>query len=146
MISNHQIVYIFLVYCVSAQVIPSQGVQKRIKFPEYDRQSGRIMSLLTGDKAVPQKNGIILVEGARLETYNYRGAKKKVDLIIEAQTCLFELRSRVASSAGPMRAYRLDGGAMIEGDGFLWRHKPSLLVISNNVRTVMNQGFSINEK
>jgi len=40
------------------------------------------MSLLTGDKAVPQKNGIILVEGARLETYNYRGAKKKVDLII----------------------------------------------------------------
>jgi hypothetical protein len=121
-------------------------VQKRIKFPEYDRQSGRIMSLLTGDKAVPQKNGIILVEGARLETYNYRGAKKKVDLIIEAQTCLFELRSRVASSAGPMRAYRLDGGAMIEGDGFLWRHKPSLLVISNNVRTVMNQGFSINEK
>ena len=146
MISNHQIVYIFLVYCVSAQVIPSQGVQKRIKFPEYDRQSGRIMSLLTGDKAVPQKNGIILVEGARLETYNYRGAKKKVDLIIEAQTCLFELRSRVASSAGPMKAYRSNGGAMIEGDGFLWRHKPSLLVISNNVRTVMNQGFSINDK
>jgi len=145
-ISNHQIVYIFLVYCVSAQVIPSQGVQKRIKFPEYDRQSGRIMSLLTGDKAVPQKNGIILVEGARLETYNYRGAKKKVDLIIEAQTCLFELRSRVASSAGPMKAYRSNGGAMIEGDGFLWRHKPSLLVISNNVRTVMNQGFSINDK
>ena len=146
MISNHQIVYIFLVCCVSAQVIPSQGVQKRIKFPEYDRQSGRIMSLLTGDKAVPQKNGIILVEGARLETYNYRGAKKKVDLIIEAQTCLFELRSRVASSAGPMKAYRSNGGAMIEGDGFLWRHKPSLLVISNNVRTVMNQGFSINDK
>ena len=146
MISKHQIVYIFLVCCVSAQVIPGQGVQKRIKFPEYDRQSGRIISLLTGDRAVPKKNGIILVEGARLETYNYRGAKKKVDLIIEAQTCLFELRSRVASSAGPMRAYRSDGGAMIEGAGFLWRHKLSLLVISNNVRTVMNQGFSMNEK
>ena len=146
MINNHQIVYLFLVCCISAQVIPGQGVQKRIKFPEYDRQNGKIMSLLTGDKAVPQKNGIILVEGARLETYNYRGAKKKVDLIIEAQTCLFELRSRIASSAGPMKAYRPDGGAMIEGDGFLWRHKPSVLVISNNVRTVMNQGFSINEK
>ena len=146
MISKHQIVYIFLVCCVSAQVIPGQGVQKRIKFPEYDRQSGKIMSLLTGDKAVPQKNGIILVEGARLETYNYRGAKKNVDLIIEAQTCLFELRSRVASSAGPMKVYRSDGQAMLEGRGFKWRHSPGLLVISNNVKTVMNQGFSINGK
>ena len=146
MTSSHYTVYIFLVYCVTGQVIPGQGVQKRIKFPEYDRQTGRITSLLTGDKAVPQKNGVILVEGARLETYRYRGAEKNVDLIIEAPTCLFELRSRVASSAGPMKAYRSDGEAMLMGNGFLWRHRPALLIISNNVRTVMNQGFSINEK
>ena len=146
MISDHYILYIFLVFCVTGQVIPGQGVQKRIKFPEYDRQTGRITSLLTGDRAVPQKNGIILVEGARLETYIYRGGEKNVDLIIEAPTCLFELRTRVASSPGPMKAYRSDGEAMLMGNGFLWRHRPALLIISNNVRTVMNQGFSINEK
>ena len=50
-----------------AQVIPGQGVQKRIKFPEYDRTKGRITSLLTGDQAIPQKNGTVLVKGARLE-------------------------------------------------------------------------------
>ena len=146
MTSSHYIVYIFLVYCVTGQVIPGQGVQKRIKFPEYDRRTGRIISLLSGDKAVPHKNGVILVEGARLETYRYLGEKKNVDLIIEAPTCLFELRSRVASSAGAMKVYRADGGAVLEGSGFMWSSKPALLVITNRVRTVMNQGFSINEK
>ena len=146
MTSSHYIVYIFLVYCVTGQVIPGQGVQKRIKFPEYDRRTGRIISLLSGDKAIPRKNGVILVEGARLETYRYLGAKKNVDLIIEAPTCLFELRSRVASSSGPMKAYRSDGEAMLMGNGFFWQHRPALLIISNNVRTIMNQGFSVNEK
>jgi hypothetical protein len=139
-------VFYALICSVFGQVTPGQGVQKRIQFPEYDRRTGRMISLLTGDKAVPQKNGIILVEGARLKTYRYRGAKKNEDLIIEARTCLFDLRSRMASSAGPMKVYRSDGGAVLEGKGFVWRHKPSLLIVSNNVRTVMSQGFSINEK
>ena len=128
-----------------AQVIPGQGVQKRIKFPEYDRTKGRITSLLTGDQAIPQRNGTVLVKGARLETYKYDGEQRKVDLIMEAPTCLFEFRTRVASSSGPMRVYRADGGAVLEGHGFSWRQNPSLLVISNNVRTITKQGFSLNE-
>ena len=145
--TNSPYMIFFALICLTfGQVIPGQGVQKRIKFPEYDRRTGRIISLLSGDKAVPHKNGVVLVEGARLETYRYLGAKKNVDLIIEAPTCLFELRNRVASSAGAMRVYRADGGAVLEGSGFLWRSKPALLVITNRVRTVMNQGFSINEK
>ncbi len=128
-----------------AQVIPGQGVQKRIKFPEYDRTKGRITSLLTGDQAIPQSNGMILVKGARLETYKYNGEQRKVDLIMEAPTCFFEFRTRVASSSGPMRVFRADGGAVLEGRGFFWRQNPSLLVISNNVRTITKQGFSLNE-
>ena len=128
-----------------AQVIPGQGVQKRIKFPEYDRTKGRITSLLTGDQAIPQKNGTVLVKGARLETYKYDGVQRKVDLIMEAPTCLFEFRTPVASSSGRMRVYRADGGAVLEGRGFYWRQNPSLLVISNNVRTITKQGFSLNE-
>ena len=131
-------------WCV-AQVIPSQGVQKRIKFPEYDRTKGRITSLLTGDQAIPQRNGTVLVKGARMETYKYDGKQRKVDLIMEAPTCFFEFRTRVASSSGPMRVYRADGGAVLEGRGFSWQQNPSLLVISNNVRTITKQGFSLNE-
>jgi hypothetical protein len=44
-----------------------------------------------------------------------------------------------------MRVYRADGGAVLEGRGFSWRQNPSLLVISNNVRTMTKQGFSLNE-
>ena len=127
-------------------MLPSQGVQKNIKFPEYDRKNGRIVSLLTGDKAVPYNNGLILIEGARMETYKYEGIKKNVDLIIEAPACFFDLRDRVASSSGAMKVYRSDGQAMLEGRGFMWQHNPGFLIISNNVKTVMNQGFSINEK
>mgnify|MGYP001374881061 FL=1 len=144
--SKNLIAVILLVNWVGGQVLPSQGVQKKIKFPEYDRKNGRIVSLLIGDKAVPYNNGLILVEGARMETYKYEGIKKNVDLIIEAPACFFDLRNRVASSSGAMKVYRSDGQAMLEGRGFMWQHNPGFLIISNNVKTVMNQGFSINEK
>ena len=144
--SKNLIAVILLVNWVGGQVLPSQGVQKKIKFPEYDRKNGRIVSLLTGDKAVPYNNGLILIEGARMETYKYEGIKKNVDLIIEAPACFFDLRDRVASSSGAMKVYRSDGQAMLEGRGFMWQHNPGFLIISNNVKTVMNQGFSINEK
>ena len=129
-----------------AQVRSGQGVQKRIKFPEYDRTTGKIMSLLTGEKATPQKNGYILVEEARLETYVYDGEIRNIDLIIEARRCLFSFRTRVASSAGRMRVSRADGQAAIEGRGFVWDQRSSTLVISNEVRTVMKNGFMAKKK
>ena len=129
-----------------AQVISRQGVQKRFKFPEYDRATGRIKSLLTGKQAIPQKNDQILVVGARLETYVYDGAVRNIDLIIEAPKCLFNFKTRVASSTGPMKAFRADGEAVIEGRGFVWEQRSSTLVISNGVRTVMENGFSTKQK
>jgi len=129
-----------------SQVLPRQGVQKRIKFPEYDRVTGKIKSLLTGEKATPQKNGYILVEEARLETYVYDGVSRNIDLIIEAPRCLFNFRTRVASSAGNMKVSRADGQAAIEGRGFVWDQRSSTLVISNDVQTVMKNGFMANTK
>lgn len=143
MTSNFQTIMVALFVSAMAlgQGVPRQGVQKRFKFPEYDRKTGRIKSLLAGEKGIPQKNGQILVQGARLETYVYDGAKRNVDLIIEAPECFFNLRTRTASSSGPMRAFRADGQAAIEGRGFVWAQRSSLLVISNSVRTVMQNGF-----
>jgi hypothetical protein len=129
-----------------AQVRSGQGVQKRIKFPEYDRATGKIKSLLTGDRATPQKNGYILVEKARLETYVYDGTTKNIDLIIKAPKCLFNFRTRVASSAGNMKVSRADGQAAIEGRGFVWDQQSTVLVISNDVRTVMQNGFTADSK
>ena len=125
-----------------AQVLPRQAVQKRIKFPEYDRTTGKIMSLLTGKKATPLNNGYILVEEARLETYLYDGEIRNIDLIIHAPKCLFNFSTHVASSAGPMTVRRADGQAMMEGRGFVWEQRSSTLVVSNAVKTVMESGFT----
>jgi len=122
-----------------------KGGQKRIKYPEYDRATGRIKSLLTGDTAVEVGGGLMLITGMRLETYQYDGASRNVDLIIEAPECLFSFRTQVASSDGPMTLRRADGDASLSGRGFEWRQRESTLTISNNVRTVTREGFSIDE-
>ena len=125
--------------------IPEQGGQKRIKYPEYDRATGRIKSLLTGDSAVQVEGGLMLITGMRMETYQYDGASRNVDLIIEAPECLFSFRTHVASSDGPMTLRRADGDASLSGRGFEWRQRESILSISNQVKTVTRKGFSINE-
>ena len=129
-----------------AQVLPRHAVQKRIKFPEYDRTTGKIKSLLTGKKAIPQKNGFILVEEAKLETYVYDGAIQNIDLIIHAPKCFFNFGSRVASSAGSLTVRRADGQAMMKGRGFVWEQRSSTLVISNDVQTVVKNGFMAKNK
>ena len=125
--------------------MPEEGGQKRIKYPEYDRATGRIKSLLTGDTAVQVEDGMMFITGMRLETYRYDGASRNVDLIIKAPECLFSFRTHVASSDGPMTLYRADGDASLRGNGFEWRQRESTLTISNNVRTVTRKGFSIDE-
>ncbi len=124
---------------------PQQGGQKRIKYPEYDRATGRMKSLLTGETAVQVEGGMMLITGMRLETYQYDGGTQKVGLIIEAPECLFSFRTHVASSDGPMTLRRADGDASLSGRGFEWRQRESTLTISNNVRTVTRKGFSIDE-
>lgn len=123
----------------------SQAGQKRIKYPEYERATGQIKSLLTGDTAVQVEGGMMLITGMRMETYKYDGGTQKVDLIIEAPECLFSFRTHVASSDGPMTLRRADGDASLSGRGFEWHQRESYLTISNNVKTVTRKGFSINE-
>jgi len=76
----------------------------------------------------------------------YDGTTKNIDLIIEAPRCLFNFRTRVASSAGNMKVSRADGQAAIEGRGFVWDQQSTVLVISNDVRTVMQNGFTADSK
>jgi hypothetical protein len=128
-----------------ASEAPNQAGQKRIKYPEYERATGQIKSLLTGDTAVQVEGGMMLITGMRMETYKYDGGTQKVDLIIEAPECLFSFRTHVASSDGPMTLRRADGDASLSGRGFEWHQRESYLTISNNVKTVTRKGFSINE-
>ncbi len=132
---------------VSAQVLLGQGVQKRVKLPDHDRGgSGRLRSLLMGDSMVAKGPGLMLVRGVRLETYAYDGEQRIVDLIVVAPECLFNLRTRVVSSSGPMKATRADGGLRLNGVGFEWKQQVSKLVVHSNVRTVLRQRLSLEQK
>ena len=129
---------------VSAQVLPGQGLQKRLKLPDHDRGgTGRLRSLLTGDSMVPRGPGRMLVRGVRLETYAYNNGQRIVDLIIEAPVCLFDARTQIVSSSGPMTAMRAEGDLSLKGVGFEWRQQTSKLVVRSNVRTILKQRLSL---
>ena len=105
------------------QLPPGTTAQRGITFPDYDKQTQRLKSLLTGQSAVQQPGGEILVNVMRVETYSYDGDTRKVDLIVEAPSCTFDFRERIASSPGPLRVRREDGRLIIAGEGFQWRQK-----------------------
>ncbi len=120
-----------------AQGLPGEGVQRGIKFPEHDRQTGRIKSLLYGATGVQQPDGLVHVTGMRVETYTYRDNARALEMIVEAPACVFDFRTKTASSSGPMKAYRADGGLTLEGVGFRWCQTNSMLSVSNQVRTLL---------
>ncbi len=99
-----------------------------------------------GDSMVAKGPGLMLVRGVRLETYAYDGEQRIVDLIVVAPECLFNLRTRVVSSSGPMKATRADGGLRLNGVGFEWKQQVSKLVVHSNVRTVLRQRLSLEQK
>jgi len=125
------------VVVVLAQGLPGEGVQRGIKFPEHDRQTGRLKSLLFGATAVQQPNGLIGVTGMRVETYTYRDNARVLEMIVESPACVFDFRTKTASSSGPMKAYRADGSFTLEGVGFQWCQTNSQLSVSNQVRTLV---------
>ncbi len=122
---------------VLAQGLPGEGVQRGIKFPEHDRQTGRLKSLLFGVTAVQQPNGLVGVTGMRVETYTYRDNARVLEMIVESPACVFDFRTKTASSSGPMKAYRADGSFTLEGVGFQWCQTNSQLSVSNQVRTLV---------
>ena len=119
------------------QLPPGTSAQGGIKFPEYDKQTQRLKSLLTGQTAVQQPTGEVLVNSMRVEIYSYDGETRKIDVVVEAPSCTFDFKERVASSPGPLLLRREDGRLLVAGVGFQWRQSSSQLYISNNVQTVI---------
>lgn len=119
------------------QLPPGSSAQGGIKFPDYDRQTQRLKSLLIGQTAVQQPGGEVLVNSMRVEIYSYDGDTRKIDVVVEAPSCTFDFKERIASSPGPLLLKREDGGLLVAGVGFQWRQLSAQLYISNNVQTVI---------
>lgn len=117
------------------QAPAGRGVTKGFKFPDYDQQR-RLKSMLTGKEARAEASDHIRITALHVETYREDG---KVELVVEAPECIFDRKSRVASSGGSVEARSADGRFFISGEGFEWRQLDSHLVLSNRVHTILSK-------
>ena len=137
---------LLLVVPVVGQQPAGQGVQRKIQYPEYDRVTGRLTSMLLGKSARRQQNGLVLMRMIRLETFVYEGGKRRLDLVLESPACIFNFRTRVVSSPYVVNAKKVDGSSEMVGRGFRWHQRTSSLIISNSVRTISYGKHSQNEE
>lgn len=108
--------------------------------PPHQQQ---IKSILSGAEALPQPGGLLIIKQLKLRTFGLDG---KPEIIVTAPECLYDTMGGTASSAGPLQLQTGDGKFRVEGEGFLWRQTNSFLTISNNVRTVIENGAITNTK
>lgn len=122
-----------------ASQLPVSGVARDFKFPDYDKASNRVVSLLTGSEARQQPDGRMALTNLRIETYGYDQDRRTTNLVVEAPRCLVDMSRRIATSDGPLVARQEGSLFSISGTGFEWRQKDSHLVISNDVRTLVRR-------
>lgn len=103
----------------------------------------QIKSIVSGAEALPQPGGLLIIKQLKLRTFYPDG---KPEIIVTAPECLYDTMSGTASSTGPLHLQTGDGKFRVEGEGFLWRQTNSFLIISNNVRTVIENGAITNTK
>jgi lipopolysaccharide export system protein LptA len=114
---------------------PSLGTVKGFNVSEYfGAPYHRQMKVqITGAEAQRLEGGKqMLVKGMKLQRFKETG---ETQIIVEAPECLYENGKHDASSPGHLRLRTGDGRLVLEGDGFLWQERESVLTISNNIHS-----------
>ena len=106
----------------------------------YQKQ---VKSILSGAEAVRKPGRPLLIRQFKLQTFDLDG---QTNLVATGPECLYEEKAGTAHSAGPLQVQNGDGSFRVTGVGFLWRQTEFSLTISNQVRTVAENGASINIK
>jgi len=115
------------------------GQIKDFSLPEYYDvpHEKQMKSLLQGEEAQPLGEGRVLIKQLRLETFREDGTG---EFILLARDCLYDSKTRSATSPGPLQMKTVDGRFFTEGKGFLWQENESRLTISNQVHTIIRPG------
>jgi len=105
----------------------------------------QVKSILTGAEAVakPSRSRVLVIKQFKLQMFDPDG---KPGLVVMAPECVYDEKAGTASSPGPLQLQNGDGTFSVTGEGFLWRQTNSSLTISNQVRTVIENGAPINIK
>lgn len=101
----------------------------------HERQ---VKTRLSGAEASQQADNlnVYVIKQFRLETFDVAG---KLEMVVSAPECVYDMAEGVASSAGPLQVLRGDGKYRLTGEGFLWHQADRSLNISNNVHTVIER-------
>jgi lipopolysaccharide export system protein LptA len=93
---------------------------------------------LTGAEArpVPGDKNKVQVTNLKLQSFRPNGER---EIVIEAPECVYDQAARQAGSAGRLQVQSGDGRFQIAGDGFNWQQETKALVISNNIRSTIQQ-------
>lgn len=126
----------------------AQAAQRPIKgFKIADYHTGvsggtnRLRSLLAGAEAVLDRDGVAAIrQGLTLMTFQADG---RTNAVVRASECLYDPRTRTASSTGALDMVNGDGRLSLSGEGFLWRQTNASLAVSNRVRTLIREAQPI---
>ena len=113
-----------------AQPAGASGGEFRVPFFSQGRQT----ALLTGQGAVIQADGSILLRTARVENQD-AGGNTNANVIVLATNCVADLKRNVVWSADGLGLRTADGQFVLAGVGFAWWQTNNELVVSNQVRT-----------
>jgi lipopolysaccharide export system protein LptA len=136
--------FFFLILLLSASVVSvraqlPQGLSgKRIAYAIQDK--GKLKAILYGENAKQITRSEVLITKFTMKTFR-NGDTNQLEVVAEAPECLANLNASVASSAGPIKAYTAATNLYIEGVGFFCQQSNALLVISNNVETIIRKDF-----
>ena len=127
-----------IIFSSQAQLATGGTIKGGFKFPDYDRVSSALKSLLTGRTARQQQDGTVHVTELRVETYAYpKPQQKEIEIVVLAPTCNFDMERKLASSPGPVMIERADGQFTILGEGFELKQSESVFTISNKVHAIL---------
>lgn len=141
---NFNALFILLVLLIGATALSlraqlPQGLSgKKISFAYQDPKDSKLKAIFTGDNARQITGSQVLVTKFGMKTFR-NGDTNQVEVIAEAPECLFDRGTSMASSAGPIKAYTATTNLYIEGKGFFCQQTNALLIISNDVRTLIRK-------
>lgn len=139
--------FILFVLCSAGPVIrvqaqdapppPAGGIAGGFQLTHYDDQNNRVLSQISATSAAAKGREKLLLSNMVLETYSYRTGSAQTEALIKAPECLFDNQNQTASSDGPITVTSSDNFFQLSGKGWKWDPDNGILVISNNIRTLV---------
>lgn len=131
---------VLLVLLAAAAVLQGQplnfGRVKDFSVPDYfdPPHENQLKSRLRGKEAEPRPGGLFVIKQIQLESFRLDGF---CEFRITAPECIYDNQRRAAYSAGEVRLESGNGQLVVEGRGFHWEQTNSLIIISNDQRTII---------